>query len=157
MKERLDLARIERRPIPNDRFLLDLNELFPETPTGLRKEDALRPPFTAAGQKTVRFHGIDQLRDIALGHQERIGELLLGTPFNRAGMIDHVEPADGNPVLTHGLGGASVDLLVDPGQPHPRHDNRVDSPPLGAPYACAVVPSRHGFRHGYPFIAHCMV
>ncbi len=83
--------------------------------------------MTPAFEQAIGLHRINQLTDVSLGHQERIGKLLLASSLGGTGMIEDIEPADRNLVRAHGFGCPPIDLLVDASQSEPCQDGGIET------------------------------
>ena len=64
-------------------------------------EPRRRMPFgTSYITKTLRLHPIEKLADVALGHQQRVGHLLLGSALGGTDVGQHIKLAHAQPFGT---------------------------------------------------------
>src|SRR5581483_552729 len=73
----------------------------------------------------------------ALGHQQRVGQLLLRNPFGRADVGKYVELRRAEPPAAQVLAPDALDLVADPYQPQPGEHRRL--PKRGASRSSARV------------------
>jgi len=57
------------------------HDLIVEASTLVGQEQPVHPPVGSSLEQTAAFHLVQQLTDVALGHQQRVGELLLTDAF----------------------------------------------------------------------------
>lgn len=90
------------------------HDRFPKRPPGIGEHKLVGAPDWAALHQPARFELVEQLRDVALRHQEIAGELLLGDPLGGTELSDHIELRITQIPAAQFVGGGTLGAPDDP-------------------------------------------
>ena len=112
------VVRERRQQVGDQRFLLR-HHLLEQSLPAIGEEQAVRAALLAAGDQAILLHLVEQLRDIPLGHQQRIGQFLLRHPAGRPDLRQNVELGGVETMQAKESLRAGVDLLEHACQAQP--------------------------------------
>src|SRR5579875_1525170 len=107
----------------NEIFVLG-NDLLEQVASTRSQGEIVGAAALASLNQTAGLHAVNELTNITLGDQKRVGQFLLSQSVCRAHVRQDVKLSHGQAVLPHVFGGGAVDVMEDAGQTQPGQNAR---------------------------------
>lgn len=107
-----------RKELGNDMFVL-WHYLVEDSAAVLGKKKPVGAALLATFKNAGQLHAVEKLADISLGHQQRIGELLLRRPITGPDVSQHVKLSSTQIPAAKFIRRRALDLLKYPRQAQP--------------------------------------
>src|SRR5438094_8370196 len=121
------LRRGKGRELLGDQLLVGRHRRFIEAPPARSEVEPVGAPGRPSLDQSRPLHPVQQLADVALSYQERVGDLLLARALGCPDLGQHVELRQAQPEFAKLLLRGLSHLLEHPCQPQPGQHSRAGS------------------------------